>query len=480
MHNHIRDEIDTLLGKIDEAHASLGTNSIHQEGQLSANESGRPTLHVYILNQPLEELLTEQTDDTVVESDVETSSSEDFIATPDTLSQFPRSFPCSIWSRKQRYVVTLLLAVLTLLGAFVGIATAIMTAQAPSASVILIPAQKEITVTTPVEVTLGKPDMTHHEIQGRLLSSMTLSQARMVTATGTGYQEARVARGSITFYNAQPSMQVVAAGTLMTGADGVSVVTDRNAVIPAAVLPTDGQTTVLAHATITGPAGNIRAGDMYGACCRLNIFATNGVFRGGQNAHTFSIVTQQDIYVAVSMLKSNLAQSINAAFQAQVRTSETLVTPVPCTPNVTTDHPTGTEVTQVSVTLNETCTGEVYNTRAFDTLLAQITSQAATKQLGADYSLTSDVQVSIIQSTVKDQKQGAITLQVKGAGVWFYRLRRQQLEQFKSMIAGKSIVQAKAVLLHTVGVNAVSLSIKNGTAVPADKNRISFVVVQPG
>ncbi len=480
MNNHIRDEIDTLLGKIDAARSYQETDWKCQEDQRTASEQERPTLHVYILNHPLEELLTEQMSDKVIESDTEPVSDGASITASETSNQFSPVFPHSTRLRTQRYILMLLVAVLILLSAGAGIATTIMLAQAPGASVTLIPAQKEVTATTSIGITLDKPDVTRHEIQGRLLSSLTLSQTRTAPATGTGYQEARAAHGNITFYNAQPSVQIVSSGTLLMGADGVAVVTDQNAVIPPAVFPTDGQATVVAHAVLPGPTGNIRAGDIYGACCRLNVFATNGAFHGGQYAHTFSKVTQQDIATTVSILKSSLTQSIDAAFGAQVSTSETLVSPVPCAPTMTTDYPVGTETTHVSITLNETCTGEVYDTQAFERLVTQSTSQTATEQLGADYSLIGNVQTSILQNSVKDQKQGAITLQVKGTGLWLYQLRQQQLEQFKSMIAGKSDVQAKAILLNATGVCTVSLSIKSGTMVPTDKSRISFVIVQPG
>ena len=259
----------------------------------------------------------------------------------------------------------------------------------------------------------------------------------------------------------------------------MSIITDQRAVIPAAVFPTDGQTTVLAHATLLGPTGNIRARDIYGSCCHLNIFVTNGAFYGGQNARTFSMVTQHDINLIVSILKSDLVQSVNAAFQTQVRTNEMLISPIPCTPTLITDHPAGTEAAQVSVTLNETCIGEAYNAQAFNTLVTQTTSHAAMSLLGADYSLIGNVRTSSIKSIVEDQKRGAITLQVKGTGVWFYRLHQQQIEQFKNMIARKSDTQAKAILLNASGIADVSLSIKNGTMVPTDKSRISFVIMQP-
>jgi hypothetical protein len=72
---------------------------------------------------------------------------------------------------------------------------------------------------------------------------------------------------------------------------------------------------VSAHAAITGPAGNIQAGDVYGPCCRLNVFAANGPFRGGQNARTYQIVTQQDINGVATHVKTNAAHVALPCFQ---------------------------------------------------------------------------------------------------------------------------------------------------------------------
>jgi hypothetical protein len=76
------------------------------------------------------------------------------------------------------------------------------------------------------------------------------------------HQSAQAAHGIITFYNAAPYAQIVTAGTLLTEADDVQIVTDTDAVIPAAVYPLFGQSNVQATSIQTGPAGNIRAGDI--------------------------------------------------------------------------------------------------------------------------------------------------------------------------------------------------------------------------
>src|SRR5579883_3246322 len=142
--------------------------------------------------------------------------------------------------------------------------------------------------TSTITVTTGQGQPTRPPIiPGRELAAITMSQAATAPTTGTAHQDAQAARGAITFYNAAPVEQTVNAGTLLTGADGIQIVTEQDAIIPAATPPTEGQATVSAHAVVTGPAGNIVARDVYGPCCRLNVFAVSGPFHGGENARSY-------------------------------------------------------------------------------------------------------------------------------------------------------------------------------------------------
>src|SRR5439155_17976064 len=88
--------------------------------------------------------------------------------------------------------------------------------------------------------------------------------SRTVVATGTATRPATRARGSVTFYNGLPAPQTVPAGTLLLGTGGIPVVTNQDAYMPAASPPTEGATTVSAHAENTGSAGNIASGSIGG------------------------------------------------------------------------------------------------------------------------------------------------------------------------------------------------------------------------
>jgi hypothetical protein len=46
------------------------------------------------------------------------------------------------------------------------------------------------------------------------------------------------------------------------------------------------------------------------------------------------------------------------------------------------------------------------------------------------------------------------------------------------MIANKNEAQAKAIMLHVPGVQAVSFTFKHGTTIPMDTSNIRFVFVE--
>ena len=331
----------------------------------------------------------------------------------------------------------------------------------PSATVTIIPSSTEITMTSTVTVVPDNANAAQQQVLGKSLETMTLSQAKTAPATGTGYQKAQVAHGLVTFYNALPDPQIIPAGELLTGADGVEVVTDQDAWIPASVPPTEGQLTVPARAVTVGPGGNIRAGDIDGKCCLDDVFAVNSQFSGGQNARSYQMVTQQDINSVASSLKASLDQSVQAALSQQVQPNETLVTPVPCTSTVTPDHKAGKEANRVQVTASETCTGEVYDTDALHNLLAQAVTQWVTRQVGNGYSLVGNLQTRITKATI-NTRQGAVTLQVYVLSTWTYQFSQAQQDQIKLAIRGKSKEEASALVLHMPGVQTVSISTKNG------------------
>jgi hypothetical protein len=157
-------------------------------------------------------------------------------------------------------VVLLVLVVVDLLA---GIASAILLSL-PTATVTIMAQSTAVTVTKTLRLRTEGEQQGEQLLVGRSLSTLTLSQARTVPTSGTGHQDAAAAHGMVTFYNALSLVQTVPAGEMLTGTDGIQVVTDQDAVIPAAILPTFGQATVTAHSLQIGPIGNIGAYDLSG------------------------------------------------------------------------------------------------------------------------------------------------------------------------------------------------------------------------
>jgi hypothetical protein len=434
-------------------------------------QQGTEVIDVFIVRRQVEEPEPPTVESTLAD----TSDEQETQAAP--TEQESAELPTSLALKPRRRMISFFISALCLLLAVALGGVTLLITFAPSATVTIIPTSMQIATTRAVTIVTSNANAAQQQIPGRRLETITLSQAKTVPATGTGHQQAQAAQGFITFYNALPAPQTIPAGELLKGADGVEVVTLQDAVIPAGTLATNGQVTVAAQAVNVGPQGNIAAGDIYGKCCRDDVFVSNGPFRGGQNARLYQMVTQQDINSVVLTLKTSLDQSVQAALSQQVQPDETLVTPVPCRSRVAPDHQAGSEATQVSVTVSETCTGQVYTTSALHALLMQIVIQQAARRLGKSYDMVGDLQTSITQAAI-NTRQGTATLQVKIISTWVYRFSQAQQQQLKLTITGKSKSEATALLLHTPGVQTVSLSIKNGTTIPTDVQQIHLVFVE--
>ncbi len=472
----IHQHIDAILASVEHYQAEHHS-STPDEPEPSYQHCPTTIIDVYVIehDQDHDELpIVESTLDTLTQERQDTTTDEEpETTTPTAPSSAP--FTHQRTPRSRWYLVALLTLCMLLIGT--GGTLALVPLFTPSARITLVTASRHLTTTSTVQlVTQGIADPAKQQLAGRVLPAITMSQQQTSATTGTTREMAQAAHGLITFYNAAPYAQTIEVGTLLTGADGVQIITDQDATIPAAVLPTEGQGTVSAHAAITGPQGNIRGGDVYGACCRLNMFVASGAFHGGQDARTYQSVAPQDITSVDSSLKTSLDQSVQAAFQAQVQPTETLLTPLSCTPKVTPDHRVGEEATHVQVLLEETCTGVVYSTQALTTLATQRATTDANTRLGRGYTTTTGVQTRLMQ--VHPSQHGACDLQLQSVSVWAYPFTQEQQNSIKVMIVGMSKDKATKTLLHMTGVQSVSITLKNSTTLPTNAQQISILFLQ--
>ena len=334
----------------------------------------------------------------------------------------------------------------------------------PTATVTLVPRSQTVTLTGTLQI-------------GRLLNPLTLSQSQTVAATGKGHQSAKSATGVITFYNGLFTSQTIAQGTILTGADGVQVVTDQDALLPAATPPLFGQAAVSAHAINPGKKGNIPVYDIHQACCSNAVLAKNTIrFTGGQDARDFSTVRQQDIHTAAAQLISTLNRSMHGALLGQLTPQEQLQL-LPCRPTKTSDHPIGAEASHVTVSVSETCSAVAYASQELVNKATGFLTRQAKPAMKTGYSSLGDVHVSATQASLTHMPHPLVFLTFQAFGTWIYALSHRTQQQIKTLIAGKTKQEALQLLASLPGIESVSIMWGDDSKLPKDTGYIHITLI---
>ncbi len=333
-----------------------------------------------------------------------------------------------------------------------------------TATVTIFPKSRQVTLSGTVQL-------------GRILHPITLSQSQAVPTSGKGHQDAKQAQGFITLYNGLFTSQTIHAGTILIGNDGVRIITDQQAAIPAANPPSLGYTTVSAHALYAGGRGNIAAYDINQACCATAIKAVNTAsFYWGADERNFQTVSHADIHTIATLLKTHLSQGLTSALQKQLKNGEVLLAPT-CTPIVRSDHQPEDEAATVKVTVSETCSSAAYSTSALQKDATLLLTSQAFQKLGAGYSLTGNVQVVVKQATITGTH---IHLVVSSQGTWIYKLSTKAQEHIRQRIAGKTTHEALQLIASLPGIETAAIKASgfgDDTRLPKDPRNIQLVVI---
>ncbi len=261
---------------------------------------------------------------------------------------------------------------------------------------------------------------------------------------------------------------------MATQRNGTQIATGQDAVIPEANPPNLGQSTVSAHAMHTGTRGNIPAYDIDTPCYLTAVKAVNRqAFYGGQDERNYQTVTREDINLTASHLKDTLHQSMQGALQGQLRNGEALVTPT-CILMVSSDHQIGAEVTQVKVTVSDTCSAVAYNENTLRSIALRLLTVKAFKQLGVGYSLLGTIQIIVSHASATHTSP---TLVLSLQGIWVYALSVREQERMKSRIQGHAKQEALHILLSLPDIERASIAWGDTTKLPKDTRNIHIVVM---
>ncbi len=267
----------------------------------------------------------------------------------------------------------------------------------PTATVTLFPTQKEMSQTYSFLAVTGTADPVQKQVSSRLLTFTTPTQTETIKTTGIGYTQPVQAQGTITFYNEAPYSQTIDAGTVITGSDGIQIVTDETVTIAAGSGATNGSATVPAHTIQAGQAANIAPLAINGLCCVAGILAKNTTsFSGGEDRVAYPIVSQADLDAAAKQLAGTLDPQAKDAISSQVKITEQLLTPLNCTYQTTATPKVGEKATTAPVSVSETCNVQVYDDKAFlyfrfeDNPMLQLLLAGALQERGYTVIVTSD------------------------------------------------------------------------------------------
>ncbi len=392
--------------------------------------------------------------------------------------------------RRVRLIAALLLVLLILALVFsslfgvslLGPLAKIVPGVANPVTVTITPASKVHNNTFVISAVTLTPDPAQHQVAARMIAAVTPAQSKTVKTTGVGHVPGVQAKGQLTFYNAFSHSQTIAVGSILTDANGVQVVNDEEALIPAAAPPREGSVTVAARAVNDGVNGNISAFDFNNVpCCTSGVTVQNtSAFSGGQDAYSYAFVEQNDIDGVVNALQASLTQTAQASLKAQFHPGEQFVSSPQCMPGITSDHQAADRATSVTVTVAVTCTGEVYDHQAAQSMAANLLRQEVARDLGPGYALVGNLVTGMMEVSVTDVKKGTLSLMVEAEGVWVYQFSAAQKQAIAKLLSGKSKQNAQTLLLKQKGVTTAAIQFSSGDedTFPSDPAQITIVVLK--
>jgi len=352
----------------------------------------------------------------------------------------------------------------------------------PQATVTITPDSHLISKNYVVTGVTDQPNPAQLQISAPQPTTANQSQAT-VKGSGRTQTDPLPARGTLTFANSRPFSQTVAAGTTFTVRDGVQIVSDQAAVIPAGNGITNGSAIVRAHAIPAGTAGNIPALTLnVASCCATGIAVSNtAAFTGGQDPQDYTFVTQIDIDKVAQPIKDKFVQQSTNQLKAKVAQGEVLIRQPDCQSKVTADQPIGDQkdgrnIPSTTITVSVNCREVVYNQPQLQKLMEDQLNTIALSQFGQNYGLVGAVQ---IKPTVSKINQGSVIMVVDAKGMWVFAKNQPtdaQKQDWAKLIAGKTIADAIPLLQRQTGIGKADIEMKDGNILPGDPTRIAFTI----
>ncbi len=352
-----------------------------------------------------------------------------------------------------------------------------------TAIVTLVPLNRVVKNTYTIALVTGQPNIAQKQVEGARIISDSQSRLLQVNATGNVTTPGTNATGTLTFSGATKRV-TIPAGTTFLDKNNIALVLNA----PVTLRRISGFTvSVGAHANPAGSKGNIPALDINGVFCYpncvtgSNFLLQNSAFAGGQDPQSYTYVQQSDINNAASQLENSLTNAAQAATQAQIKASEQLVGSISCgLSSFKSNQQAGAKVPNVTVSVTETCWGEVYSVQPGQTLAANLLKQNLSALTGPGYTIVGNVTTQVLTQPELIDSQGTLSMKIMASGTVVYQFTNTEAQTFAKLIAGKNLADAQALLSKQTGVAQAKIKITGNSTntLPGDPSKIAFVVLK--
>lgn len=198
-------------------------------------------------------------------------------------------------------------------------------------------------------------------------------------------------------------------------------------------------------------------------------------------------VSPDDVQSLQTSIEPGLRQSISQALQGQISAAKgAQIGPVQFSISSVTANPqVGSISKTVTVTLAEQGTAVYVATADVAGPVRQMLAAAATAQIGQGYQLVpATVNIGSAALQAIDPNTGVSTLKVPAGALARYQFTPTQLQALSGSLAGKTLIQAVAILKKQPGINPASVGIHftsggNGQNMPGDPQHITFIPLNP-
>lgn len=352
---------------------------------------------------------------------------------------------------------------------------------ASSAILTILPASTQLAKLYTLLAVVGSPDASQHQVSARILSYTTQTQTQTVNATGQGTIPGTQASGTVLVDNFNTAASLTLnAGSVYTNTYGASthMVLDATITVPPAPSSTTwSQGSTTGHILEVGTIGNNEFNNNISGSITYSVF-NNPPFSNGKDAQTYTVVQQSDINNAANALINANTPDAQQVLQSQIQANERMVGTPQCTSHVTSNHAAGDKATSVTVGVNFTCTGEVYDASGARTMAAGMLNSDAQSSPGSGYVLAGNVTTSVTGASITDTGNGTVTVTVSASGEWVYQFSDAQKQAMASMVVSKHKNDAQNLLLKQTGVKQVDIQMTggDGSMLPVNASEIVITV----